>query len=129
YLDNPIKESSIESVNQLFKSVKNEPIWLDKDLLEAGSALCRRAGASSLIVLRDYCLMGGYESAAINKPLIYTGALKKGAIKRLSETLEFWVNITDSGALEKDSIGFKSVIKTRLIHSYSRVAILNNLNW
>jgi hypothetical protein len=27
--------------------------------------------------------MGGFESAAINKPLIFTGALKTGAAKRL----------------------------------------------
>lgn len=131
YLDNPDSNQNDipESVNQLFSAIHKQPEWLDKDLLEAGSALCRRAGASSLIVLRDYCLMGGYESAAINKPLIYTGSLKKGAVKRLAETLEFWVNITDSHALENRHTGFKSIIKTRLIHSYSRVAILNTQHW
>lgn len=117
------------SVKKLFSTIEKQPAWLNKELLNTGSSLCRRAGASSLIVLRDYCLMGGYESAAINKPLIFTGALKKGAVKRLAETLEFWVNITGENALESNSIGFKSIIKTRLIHSYSRVAILKTPDW
>ncbi len=131
YLDDPNlnPNNTPASVKALLSSVYHQPSWLDKELLEAGSALCRRAGASSLIVLRDYCLMGGYESAAINKPLIFTGALKKGAVKRLAETLEFWVNITGANALERNNSGFKSIIKTRLIHSYSRVAILNTQTW
>jgi hypothetical protein len=118
-----------ESIRRLFNEIEKKPDWLNKDLLEIGSSFCRRTGASSLIVLRDYCLMGGYESAAINKPLIFTGALKKGAVKRLAETLEFWVNITGSKALERNNIGFKSVIKTRMIHSFSRVNILNVSEW
>lgn len=130
YLDNGIEDENISpEIKKLFNEIEYLPEWLDKDLLAAGSALCRRAGASSLIVLRDYCLMGGYESAAINKPLIFTGALKKGAVKRLAETLEFWVNITGENALERDEIGFKSVIKTRMIHSFSRVNILEKTDW
>ncbi|RRN77630.1 DUF2236 domain-containing protein, partial [Pseudoxanthomonas sp. SGD-10] len=131
YLNSDIDKDSDapQSVKNLLKEVYTSPEWLNRDLLEVGSALCRRAGASSLIVLRDYCLMGGYESAAINKPLIFTGALKKGAVKRLAETLEFWVDITGAHALEKASIGFKSVVKTRLIHSFSRVNILEKTDW
>lgn len=129
YLDGNNIDSAPQSVKTLLDEVNQTPSWLDADLLEAGSALCRRAGASSLIVLRDYCLMGGYESAAINKPLIFTGALKKGAVKRLAETLEFWVNVTGSHALEHREIGFKSVVKTRMIHSFSRVNILLKTDW
>ena len=131
YLNENTSASEIENqyLHTLFSQIQNEPEWLNKDLLEQGSALCRRAGASSLIVLRDYCLMGGYESAAINKPLIFTGALKKGAVKRLAETLEFWVDISGDKALQQGNTGFKSIIKTRLIHAYSRVNILKHTNW
>lgn len=73
--------------------------------------------------------MGGYESAAINKPLIYTGALKKGAAKRLGDTTLFWVGITRQGAFKPGGEGLYHVISTRLIHSFSRINILQRTNW
>lgn len=104
------------------------PAWLDTEKLEAGAAFCRRSGARGLIVLRNYCLMGGYESAAINKPLIYTGALKKGAAKRMAETTEFWVKVIGPHALQQ-TIGKKECINVRLMHAYARVSILGRTGW
>ena len=115
--------------NNFFSKFELKPSWVDDKLLKLGSELSRRAGLSALIVLRDYCLMGGYESAAINKPLVYTGALKKGAVKRLTDTVNFWVLLTKENALEKDQEGFKQVFLTRMIHAYSRVNILEKTDW
>lgn len=112
-----------------FQQLQRKPSWLDTTLLKQGLELSQRSGISGLIVLRDYCLMGGYESAAINKPLIYTGALKKGAAKRLTETVEFWVNITATDAFAPQGAGFENIIHTRLIHAYSRVRILQHSDW
>lgn len=130
YIDNsylPTKEKEIW--DDFFGKIELEPDWLDKDKIKNGSEFCRRSGLSALIVLRDYCLMGGYESAAINKPLIYTGVLKKGAVKRLTDTVEFWVQITKENGLDKDQEGFRQVFLTRMIHSYSRVNILEKTDW
>ena len=115
--------------NEFFATFEISPAWLDREKLKYGAELSRRAGLSALIVLRDYCLMGGYESAAINKPLIFTGALKRGAVKRLRDTVEFWVQITKENALEKGNEGFKKVMQTRMIHSFSRVSILSKTDW
>lgn len=130
YLDNdfvPLSEKKIW--DNFFTTVTLDPPWLDREKLNKGAEFCRRSGLSALIVLRDYCLMGGYESAAINKPLIYTGALKKGAVKRLTDTVEFWVQITKENALNTGSEGLKQVFLTRMIHSYSRVNILAKTDW
>ncbi|WP_270090364.1 oxygenase MpaB family protein [Sphingobacterium sp. SYP-B4668] len=116
-------------LDQFFSSFETKPDWIDKQKLDIGAQLSRRPGISALIVLRDYCLMGGYESSAINKPLIYTGALKKGAVKRLTDTVDFWVNITREGAFQSEGEGFKNVITTRLIHAYARVNILQSTDW
>jgi len=88
-----------------------------------------QSGSGGLIVLRNYCLMGGYESAAINKPLIFTEALKKGAAKRMAETIEFWVNVTGENALDRSALGFKHTIKVRLLHAYARISILKMPTW
>jgi hypothetical protein len=118
-----------EPVQQLFAQADTIPDWLDQDLLKTGAGLCGRGGTLALMVLRNYCLMGGYESSAINKPLIYTQALKKGAAKRMAETLEFWVNVTGENAMRRDSIGFKSAIKVRLMHAYARTAVERTPGW
>ncbi|AZA56239.1 oxygenase MpaB family protein [Chryseobacterium shandongense] len=112
-----------ESIKKMFSQTQTILHWLNYDLLKSGAELCMRANLDSLISLRDYCLIGGYDFAYLNKPLIATEALKKGAVKRLSETLDFWVNVTRYNALELHKKGYEFAIKTRLIHSYARLSI------
>ena len=132
YIRNGIsqKENIPESVKKMFLQTQTIPEWLNHNLLKSGAELCMRANLDSLISLRDYCLIGGYDFAYLNKPLIATEALKKGAVKRLSETLNFWVNVTRYYALEIHKKGYEFAIKTRLIHSYARLSIRKHYkNW
>lgn len=125
FIRNPVsgQDDVPESVRQLFLQTQKIPDWLDYNLLRSGAELCMRCNLDSLISLRDYCLMGGYDFAYLNKPLIITGALKKGAVKRLSETLDFWVNVTRYDALDLHAKGYEFAIKTRMIHSFARLSI------
>jgi hypothetical protein len=116
-------------LQNLFSEMEKTPDWLDPQILKNGVDFCQRGAAFGLMVLRNYSLMGGYESAAINKPLIFTGALKKGSVKRITDTTEFWINITGNNALNRFEAGFESCLKTRLMHAYARVSILNDPNW
>ncbi len=117
------------SLQLLFEEVNLEPSWLDWNKIELGAAFCRRSNVLGLIVLRNYSLMGGYESSAINKPLIFTEALKKGAAKRIAETTEFWINVVGKSALKNNQIGFQHTINVRLMHAYARVSILKMPDW
>lgn len=125
YIRNGVSENDNipESVKVLFGQTQSIPDWVDFDLIKYGAELCMRCNVDSLISLRDYCLIGGYDYAYLNKPLIVTEALKKGAVKRLSETLDFWVNVTRIDALSIHQKGYEFAIKTRLIHSYARLSI------
>lgn len=125
----PIDATAEIIFKEFFNTIDFNPPWLDPDKIDKGIELSQRSGIPGLMVLRNYCLMGGYESAAINKPLIYTGALKKGAAKRLTETTIFWVNITRTGAFKKNGAGLWHVISTRMIHAFSRVNILQKTDW
>ena len=131
YLKNKdsVDPNSKKLLDTFFDQINVGPDWLDQDLLQYGLDFSQRSGISGLIVLRNYCLMGGYESAAINKPLIYTGALKKGAAKRLTETTVFWVDVTENDSLSANKAGFKAIMKTRFIHSFSRINILKSTDW
>lgn len=109
-----------DSLHKLYSESLIVPDWLDEELLKAGAEFCQRTGLYGLVTLRNYSLMGGYESAAINKPLIYTGALKAGPAKRLAETVAFWVDLTGDGALKPGAIGFNAAVKVRIIHAMAR---------
>lgn len=124
-----IEADYVGLISEFMDTLPLEPEWLDRQKIEQGIKLSQRSGLTGLIVLRDYCLMGGYESSAINKPLIFTGALKKGAVKRLTETVTFWVDITANDALKKGGIGIEAILLTRCIHSFARLNILKHSGW
>ncbi len=123
------EKNNSDLINEFLESIKIVPDWVDFKLVEKGADLACRSSKASLASLRNYCLMGGYESAGINKPLIFTEALKKGAVKRLSDTVVFWVNVTRQNGMKPNQNGWMSTIYTRMIHSYSRIQIQKNPNW
>lgn len=119
-------DPKIESLESLLSQMRSRPDWFNLELANAGARLCMRAGVTSLMVLRDYTLMGGYDFSYLAKPLIFTGQLKKGAVKRLKDTLEFWVLVTRENAISPGSEAFELILKTRLMHSYARLSIKEN---
>lgn len=117
-------------LKEFFMQMQQVPVWLNRDLANAGARFCMRSGTNALIILRDFSLMGGYDYAYLNKPLIFTGILKKGAVKRLKDTLEFWIGVTRENALEINSEAYQLVVRTRLMHAYARLKIKSeSTNW
>ncbi len=129
YFENLSAQEFPQILIDLIEFSVQKPSWLDLEKVELGAKLCRRSGTRGFMVLRNYCLMGGYESSAINKPLIFTGALKKGAAKRTTETTDFWVKVVGERALENPQLGIKECVLIRLMHAYARVSILNGEGW
>ena len=133
WIDQGLKGENTDEIPQILMELLDfsvrKPNWLDLEKVETGAKLCRRSGTRGFMVLRNYCLMGGYESSAINKPLIFTGALKKGAAKRTTETTDFWVKVIAENALEDPLSGIRECILIRLMHAYARVSILQRTDW
>lgn len=129
-LENPSEINNSPEVLQRFlvKQLK-QPEWLDESKLELGAATCRRIGMFGNLVMRDMALMGGYQSSAINKPLIFTGALESGADRRLAETRKFWIDVTRPQALKPENLGFKTSTHVRIMHSLIRRGIMNKEGW
>ena len=115
------------SFKKMLQQMQHRPTWVNDDELATAADLCCRSGLNALVILRDFTLMGGYDYAYLNKPLIFTGSLKKGATKRLKDTLNFWVNVTRPNGLNISHVGFKLCVITRLMHSYSRLMILDKV--
>ncbi|WP_214227628.1 oxygenase MpaB family protein [Pedobacter sp. B4-66] len=112
-----------ENIKSMFLAMQQKPAWVDDDLIQMGCNLCMRSGTNALISLRDYSLMSGYDYAYLNKALIYTGALKKGPAKRITDTLDFWIHVTRNNALGINALGYQYIARTRMMHSFSRLMI------
>jgi hypothetical protein len=83
-----------------------------------------------MIVLGDMALLGGYSNPDISKPLVFTGTLMgEKTFDRVSETSQFWVDVTREGALEKGAKGFKSCIRVRMMHAIVRQRMMNHPKW
>ncbi|MBO3099491.1 oxygenase MpaB family protein [Gelidibacter pelagius] len=106
------------------KSLQAVPEWVDPDLILEGCQLSERSGLTGLLVLRNFALLGGYNFANLTKPLVATGSLEKGAAHRLYNTLNFWVDVSRSH-VKTEEMRLNSCIRTRLVHSASRLMIQN----
>lgn len=113
----------------LFSQVDPIPDWLDHDRLERGLNASALAGKTGMRVLRDLGLMAGYQASAINRTLIMTGTLEKGAARRLAETTKWWLDCTRPGGLDRFGDGFKTTLRVRLIHALVRRHISARTEW
>ena len=118
-----------EFLKDLFAHIDSEPEWLDRELLELGQQATCRTGIVGTLIMRDVALMGGYGNSAINKPLVFTGALADGAARRTSETRAFAVEATRPGSLGRFGKGFKTTIRVRFLHAVLRRRIRSHPDW
>ena len=109
----------------LFRS----PAWVDWQRLERGAQACALSGQTGMRVLRDFGLMAGYQASGINQTLVKTGALERGATRRVAETTKWWMDCTTVGGLKPSSEGFKTTLKVRLIHAIIRQRLLKQADW
>ena len=113
----------------LFKQLDERPTWLDDQTLALACKTGLRAGLGGQIVLSCMALMGGYRSGAAVKPLVMTGALTSMAKRRLAETSKFVVDLYNSPTLSRNSPGFKSAVRVRLMHALVRNRLANDPQW
>jgi len=118
-----------EFLKDLFAHIDSEPEWLDRELLELGQQATCRTGIVGTLIMRDVALMGGYGNSAINKPLVFTGALADGAARRTSETRAFAVEATRPSSLGRFGKGFKTTIRVRFLHAVLRRRIRSHPDW
>lgn len=104
------------------KNLQVVPDWVDMNLILEGCQLSERSGLTGLLILRNFALLGGYNFANLTKPLVATGSLEKGAVHRLYNTLNFWVDVSRSNGIAQEG-RLNACIRTRLVHSASRLMI------
>lgn len=113
----------------LFSEIEVTPAWLDRALVAEGADAMVRQGAEGLCALSGVSLMGGYLSTGATRPLVATGALSRMAPRRLAETTQFVHAIATSGGMLRDSNGFKTTVRVRVMHALVRAQLLASPSW
>jgi len=116
-------------LRRFFAEVEARPAWVDPRRLAEGARVCGLSGRCGMDVLRDFGLMAGYQAGAINRALLLTGALQKGAARRVAETSHWWVDATRPGGMERGAPGWRSTLQVRLIHALVRRHLQQHPQW
>ncbi|MFG1790862.1 oxygenase MpaB family protein [Nocardia sp. NPDC049149] len=116
-------------LSALFHQVEADPYWLDRAKLEHGARVVGRTGVWGGIAMGMFALMGGYLASRADKTLVGTGDLDAMAPRRLAETTQWWLDVTTPGALERNAVGFKSVLRVRLMHALVRSGMNRRPDW
>lgn len=105
------------------------PSWLDPVRAARGARVLQATGLHGMRVLRDAGLMAGYQASAINQPLLLTGALHRGAQRRVGETTAWWLACTADGGMAPGAPGFMATARVRLMHAMVRANLMRSPKW
>ncbi|WP_194816710.1 oxygenase MpaB family protein [Nocardia sp. XZ_19_385] len=112
-----------------FDQVESEPYWLDRAKIERGARVVGRTGVWGGIAMGMFALMGGYLASRADKTLVGTGDLDAMAPRRLAETTQWWLDVTTPGQLDRQAVGYKSVLRVRLMHALVRSGMNHRPDW
>ena len=117
------------ALRRLIEHVQSVPDWVDPVLMARGARFLQSTGLHGMRVLRDAGLMAGYQASAINQTLVQTGALSRGAQKRVSETTSWWLDCTADGGLAPHGPGWKATMHVRVMHALVRQNVRQRPTW
>ncbi|WP_353108150.1 oxygenase MpaB family protein [Gordonia sp. (in: high G+C Gram-positive bacteria)] len=105
------------------------PFWLDYEKLDVASAAAGRVPMSSLLPLATVGLMGSYVSSRVNQVLLRGGDLDDRAAARAVETVQWFVDCTSPGGMERFGAGFKNTARIRVMHAFVRAGVNSLDDW
>ncbi|GHH69252.1 oxygenase MpaB family protein [Promicromonospora soli] len=108
---------SPKALRDFLAEVTPVPSWVDWDLVEAGAAVQRRLGQNAGDVLLQLSLVGGYRFSGPTDLLAATGALTGGTLRRLAETQEWTVGLSEPGALRPYGPAWRATVQVRAMHA------------
>ncbi|MFI6427996.1 oxygenase MpaB family protein [Promicromonospora sp. NPDC050880] len=93
------------------------PDWVDWDLMDEGAAVLRRLGQNAADVLLQLSLVGGYRFGGPTDLLVATGALTGDTLRRLADTQEWTVGLSEPGALRVGGPAWQATVRVRVMHA------------
>jgi hypothetical protein len=117
------------SLRALIEAARIVPPWLDWERVARAHQVFTRAGLLGGLALGLSSLVHGYAAPEGNKPLAFSGRLKERADRRLAETGRFITAVTEEGGVRPGALGWRLVLKVRLMHAAVRRLLLASGGW
>jgi hypothetical protein len=152
-IDRIYKEGALDAVNKtLEKLVRNDgiptsdlhpevtvfleqtcelPAWADREKMKRASAIFDIHGLQMVMMLFGAALPTLYAARKGAQVLVLTNRMVDYTFlkRRIMETAQFMMDVTEYDAFEPDGQGVVAVQKVRLIHAAIRCCILNDPTW
>ena len=118
-----------DPLRRFFTLVEDRPDWLDDDLLERGGAAARRVGKDGFDILAFGSLLGGYRSGGALQPLVRSGRIAEETLKRVGETGQWWLAVTEPGGMARSGRGWQLSVHVRVMHAFVNYALEHDPDW
>ncbi len=105
------------------------PEWADDKLLAQGLSVFNLNGPEIVMLLFGASLPVVYADPKIAQVLFLTTNLTQNAFRRIIETAQFVVDVTEPDAFDHSGRGIRTVQKVRLMHAAIRHLIENDPRW
>jgi hypothetical protein len=118
------------ALRAFFGVVEHVPDWVDFDLINDGAAAYRRLGTNAADVMLQLALIGSYRFGGPTDLLVETGGLTgQTTLRRLAETQQWAIAISEPDAMRRDGAGFKLTVHVRLMHALVNQQFETNGRW
>jgi hypothetical protein len=105
------------------------PTWLEPQKLQIGSDVFDAHGAVSIMMLFAASLPVLYAAQPGAEVLILTQRMTKHLARRIFETAQFVLDVTEPGGFQPQGRAIRTTQKVRLMHGAIRHIILNEPRW
>lgn len=103
---------------EFFTALEATPVWVDWELIDEGARVFERFGQNAADVLLQLSLIGGYRFGGPTDLLVATGGLVGDQTRRrLAETQQWTMGLSELGSLRRDGIGWKTTVHVRAMHA------------
>jgi hypothetical protein len=117
------------SLRALFAEIEAPPPWYDEATAEEGARAIRRYG-THYFSFAGAVTLESYKDNSVAKPLSFTGAYAgESAHRRFLETVAFWLDVTEPGAMRPGGKGRKTALRVRIMHVFVRKRLLAHPRW
>jgi hypothetical protein len=117
------------ALRDFFRLLEARPAWVDDELLERGGAAARRIGKDGFDILAFGSLLGGYRSGGALQPLVRSGRIADETLKRVGETGQWWLAVTEPGGMARDGRGWQLSVHVRVMHAFVNYALEHDPGW
>lgn len=127
--DDIVTETLPEQVAQFVRDSGSMPEWADPEVLHAAETVFAEHGLQITMMLLGVSLPVLYAAAPGAHVLTMTQRMTKHLDRRIYETAQFVLDVTDSDAFSPDGFAIRTTQKVRLMHATIRHFIQRQEHW